>query len=379
MAAKWIIVASFVILASAPVWGQVADDERLHLIHADVARSGEQNGQVMRQLEGNVSFRQGPMRMSCDRAFQFLEAGRSEFLGRVQMDDGDRQLAAERIIYYEKTRVQEAYTNVRLRRGANSLRAEKVTYFQNERRAVAEQAVEIYNSERRVRVNGGRAEYLRDIEYARITENPVLLELDSLGAEVMRITGDTMEVFQGGERALVTGNVTISRNKTRANCGQAEYFADDDRLELRLQPVAWHGQDEMRGKMISLFFTDEKLARAHVAEQATVVSKADTAASDDRVNTLSGGEMTMQFADEKLKQVLVERTATSFYYVIENGKTKGRNRAQGDRIMLHFIEGKIARVVIESQPGVSTGKFVPPNMPMEEVAPTAAVSPKVGE
>jgi lipopolysaccharide export system protein LptA len=348
------------------------EDDRLRLLSADVARSLEQNGQVVRQLEGNVKFQQGATRMSCQRAIQYVDAGRTEFIGKVEMDDDDRKLLAERVIYFEKAKIQEAYDNVRLRRGPNSLRAEKVTYFREQRRAIAENRVELYNSDRRIRVNGGRAEYERATEYSRIVDNPVLVELDSLGAEIMRVAGDTMEVFEGGKRAKVKGKVKITRNKTRAECGEAEYFSDDERLELRISPVAWQARDEIRGKLISLFFTDEKLTRAHVAEQANVVSKVDTLANDDRVNTLSGGELTMFFENDQVKRMLVERTATSFYHVIEEGRDKGRNRAQGDRITLHFDEGQIVRVMVESEPGKSTGKFVPPGMPMDGTPQVAA-------
>jgi len=146
----------------------------------------------------------------------------------------------------------------------------------------------------------------------------------------------------------------------------------DERLELRLAPVAWQAQDEIRGRLISLFFVDEKLMRAHVAEQANVVSKVDTMATDDRVNTLSGGEITIFFQNDRVKQMLVDRTATSFYHVIEDGRDKGRNRAQGDRITLHFDENQISRVLVESRPGLSSGKFVPPNMPFEAAADSAS-------
>lgn len=347
------------------------EDDRLRLLSADVARSLEQNGQVIRQLEGNVKFQQGAMRMSCQRAIQYVDAGRTEFLGKVEVNDEDRTLLAERVIYNEKTKVQEAFQNVRVRRGPNSLRAEKVTYFRESRRAIAENKVELYNRERRIRVNGGRADYFRETEYARVIDHPVLVELDSLGVEIMRVTGDTMEVFDGGTRAKVKGNVKITRNKTRAECGEAEYFSDDERLELRLAPVAWQAQDEIRGRLISLFFVDEKLMRAHVADQANVVSKVDTLATDDRVNTLSGGEITIFFEHDRVKQMLVERTATSFYHVIEDGRNKGRNRAQGDRITLHFDENQISRVLVESRPGLSSGKFVPPNMPFDAAADSA--------
>ena len=347
---------------------QTGEDERLRLLHADVARSFEQNGRVVRQLEGHVKFQQGATRMSCERALQHVDEARTEFIGNVVIDDGDRRLQAARVVYYEKLKIQEAFTRVFLRRGKNSLRAEKVTYRQLERRANADQSVELFNSERRVRVNADRAVYWRDDEHSRFYGNPVLVQLDSLGKEIMRVVGDTMEVFEAGKRARVRGNVTITRNKTRAQCGEAEYRADNESLELRLEPVAWQGQDEIRGKSIALFFTDEKLTRAHVEDQAQVVSKVDTASSDDRLNTITGGEITMFFAAEQLQRMVVERTATSFYHVIEAGRNKGKNRAEGDRITLSVKDGNIVRVIVESRPGKSTGKFVPPNLPMDRAA-----------
>lgn len=379
MRKTWFALAVSVLCRALPVQAQPADDERLRLVHADVARSLEQGGEIVRLLEGNVMFRQGSTRLSCQRAAQYVNAGRTELLGNVVIDDGDRRLLAERVVHYEKSKVQEAHRNVRLFRGKNSLRAEKVTYFQEERRAVAEKAVELYNSEHRVRLNAGRAEYFRENEHARVFEKPVLVEMDSLGVEITRVVGDTMEVFDGGKRFLVKGQVGITRDKTRARCGAAEYFAKEERLELRESPVAWQKPDEIRGKLISLFFDEKRLQRVHIAEQATVLSKVDTVAADDRVNTLTGAEITMHFTDERVSQIAVERTATSFYHVIEEGKNKGKNRAQGDRMTLTFDNGRISRVVIESRPGMSTGKFVPPHLPLDEPQPSAASSSATAE
>jgi hypothetical protein len=53
------------------------------------------------------------------------------------------------------------------------------------------------------------------------------------------------------------------------------------------------------------------------------------------------------------------------YYVIEEGEDKGTNRVQGDRIMLHLANKELERIVIESDPGISNGKFLPPGHPVE--------------
>ena len=62
---------------------------------------------------------------------------------------------------------------------------------------------------------------------------------------------------------------------------------------------------------------------------------------------------------EKVDKVIVEGTATSEYHVIEEGEEKGTVRVQGDKITLFVENQNLKRVIIESEPGSSTGRFLP--------------------
>lgn len=67
----------------------------------------------------------------------------------------------------------------------------------------------------------------------------------------------------------------------------------------------------------------------------------------------------MLLRNEKVEKILVEGTATSVYHVIEEGKEQGKVRVQGDKITL-FVDNQILkRVLIESDPGSSTGRYWP--------------------
>jgi lipopolysaccharide export system protein LptA len=219
------------------------------------------------------------------------------------------------------------------------------------------------NNERRLQLTCGHLEYFRDHEYAKAIVNPVLVEFDSLRVETLRISGEQIELFEGGKRAKVSRQVRITRRETRAECDEAEYYRVAERLELRINPITWQGGDKLIGERIELFLDDQKLTRAHVVNNANFTSVVDTLKSGRRINTLSGREITLFFQDEKVERVMVEGTATSVYHLIEEGEEKGKNRVQGDRITL-LVDGKnLKRVIIESKPGTSTGRFLPVGVP----------------
>jgi hypothetical protein len=215
------------------------------------------------------------------------------------------------------------------------------------------------NSERRVVLTCGQAEYLRNQEYSRATIEPVLIEYDSAQTEKLRIIGTVIEMFAGGERNKVSGQVEITRENTRAKCDTAEYFRADGRLQLRVNPVTWQNRDELRGELIELFLQEQKLKRAQVTGRAVMTSPVDSTGKDQRMHSLSGGKMTLHFQDEKLDHVVVEETATSTYYVLEEGENQGVNEVQGDRITLFIAAGELQRILITSDPGVSNGKYEP--------------------
>jgi len=332
---------------------------KLRLVHADSAISFEENGRIIRELIGNVEFAQDSATMTCDRAREIPAEKKTIFAGKVDMRDGKRWLRADEVIHFEDRKEQRAVGNVSLGDGPNLLRAKFVTYFQKERMAIADSSVILTNRERRLRLTCGHLVYLREKEYADATIKPVFVEFDSLYKETLRITGERIELFDGGKRAKVSREVKITRSNTRAECGEAEYFRDAERMELRIDPVTWQDNDKLTGERIDLFLKEQKLERVHVVKNAEATSTIDTLKTGKRINNLSGQEITMLLRNEKVEKILIEGTATSVYHVIEEGKEQGKVRVQGDKITL-FVDNQILkRVVIESDPGSSTGRFWP--------------------
>jgi len=339
---------------------------RLRLVHADSLKGVEVNGVSVIEVSGHVVFEQDSMRMTCWRARQIAQQSRIEFYGDVNVHEGEKWLRSDSLIYYENRKVQEALGNVALGDRTNQLTAKKVTYFQNQDLAVAERDVVMTNSERRLVLTCGRADYNIEDEYAKATISPVVIEMDSAQNEQMRITGEVIEMYEGGNRTKAHGKVNITRQNTNAKCEEAEYFRADGRLELRVDPVAWQAGDELKGDEIEMFFEEQKITRAHVKGKAQMTSPVDSLANGEQFNTLSGGQMALFFGEEQIEKIVVDETATSVYHVVENGEDQGMNRVQGDRITLLVRNKELQQVMIESDPGVATGRFMPEGFALQD-------------
>ena len=363
-------LVAFLLLIYSTASHAQTEPGKLRLEHADSLRGLEENGVSIIEALGHVKFVQDSATLTCDRARSIQAESRTEFIGNVMMHDGPKWLRADRVIAHEDRKMQEAIGQVALGDQSSQLTAARVRYFQQTEIAFAEEEVSITNSDRRLLLTCGKAEYYRAQEHSKATISPVLIEFDSLQNENMRITGETIELFEGGARAKVTGKVEITQKKTRARCEEAEYFRAEGRLELRFDPIAWQERDELRGELIELYIANQKLSQVQVTGKATMTSPADTtqpdsSATSKRLNSLSGGKMNLYFKDEQLNHVIVEDAATSVYHVIEEGEDKGTNEVQGDKITLFFSNKELHRILIASKPGKSNGKFVPPGLAAE--------------
>ena len=341
---------------------QNSADEKLVLENAGTLSSQLISGQVVRMLEGNVRFRQGSMTLTCDRAVQYTREQRTVFRNRVRIRDGEKTLTAQQVTYLARDEVYRAEGNVVYRDGPTTLRADQLTYFREDRKVVAHGNVEVVQEDERLVLTAGHGEYFRDEDYIRVTREPVLVQLDSLGRENTRITGRMMESFDGGRRLRITGEVNIFHQETRAQCDLAEYYRDEEKFVLLKNPVAWQENNELRGDTIELYFQNRKVRQVHVLARAIATSPPDSAAGAGQPNVLKGQKIVFYLRNEKVYKIVVEGTATSIYNMIEDGRFQGINWVQGDRITLYVENNTVRRALIESDPGQSTGKFLPPGV-----------------
>lgn len=336
--------------------------ERLRLIHADLLKRETIGQKVKQVLEGNVKFEQGKTTIECDLASQTVDEDPIALIGNVHIYDEEQNLFADTVYVYSKEFKQVAVGNVRSFTETDTTTANRMTYFQKQKRVISEGDVRKIDPKERTILTGGFAVYQQEEKYGEVFDDPVLIQHDSLGSEIMRILADTMEVFENGQRTIAKGNVKISQPGIKATCGQAEYIKSAKEIILNDSPKVLQRNQQISGDTLKLYLNDSRLTRVVVTGNALATSDADTLDRGKWLNKLMGQNMEFFFGGANgLKKIIIENQATSLYHIIEEKEYKGANEVSGDKITLELSEGKVQTVQVSSSPDLSTGKYSPPN------------------
>lgn len=330
---------------------------------ADIFRRQVEEGRLLQIFEGDVVFEQGDMRIDCDKAVEYSGTGEIVFSGDVRIRDSNRLLFADSVYVYDRQKREVARGNVKVITEKDTTTADRMVYYETEDSLVAHGDVRIANVEDNIRLTGEHLRYSRPGDYAIMLENPVLIQLDSLGNETMRIVADTMETFAGGDHFRASGQVKITQPGIEATCQRADFLKAEERTVLVGSPRAWRRNQEISCDTLKIYSQDARLVRAQAVGNAVSTSEADTLNPGRWVNRLSGELITFYFdASEDLERVVVESQATSLYHIVDDNLYRGANEVTGDRIQLLFSDGAVETVQVESDPGSSTGTFKPPGL-----------------
>jgi hypothetical protein len=387
------LLAALILLCTpGPLFGQESREGKVVVIeHADSLVGLVVEGQRVRQLMGNVRISQGRVRLSCQRALQFLDRGDVELTGDVLVVDSNVTMRTSRAMFYREARRAEAFGDVRLDDGKVRVASRYGEYFIGPRRAFFRDRVEVQDAEsflesdslmyesdarssiatgdvritlpaERTVIRGRRVEHFGARGYTRVTVDPLLLQTDrspSGVAETLVVRSVVMEAFRDTARKFVaTDSVRLVRSDLAARAGWAVFHAVGDSIVLRRSPVVWYGSTQITGDSIDVTMQERILRRAVVTGSAFAASQSDSLRKD-RFDQLSGEVMTLGFEEGKLAGIVVERRSTSLYHLYEESRPNGANRASGDRIDIRFFAGDIASISVQ---GGVQGEYFPEPM-----------------
>jgi lipopolysaccharide export system protein LptA len=335
---------------------QTQAPERIRLIFADRMESATERTEVIRKLVGNVRLAQGPATMDCDEAVLFGGEERARLQGRVKIFDGKRTLWADRVYYDGRLKLETAEGRARIKSGAKTITADRIDYRQDSEEVFARGNVAVRDSVERMLLESDSAYYSRKSDYARVEGNPRAVKFDTSAAKKdWHITGLRMETWGKEKRALITDSASIEQTDMKATGRTAEYWPDRNLLILRSSPKVIQLKRQITGDSMAIRLKDMRFQGGQVFGKARVVSS-DSAGQDE----LKGRRITIEARGDTLDRVTVEEQAESFMRLQDKkAAEQGVNTATGDRIVLEFDGGKLKRVDVTSRPGLSTGKYVP--------------------
>ncbi|MCC7431134.1 hypothetical protein IT568_09850 [bacterium] len=357
-----------------------AQNDLIYLEHADTLKSVTSFGITEKILVGNISIVQENSSILSDFAKYNEKTGIASSWGNVKIIDSTKTLFCDSLVYSKNTGVYECRRNVVYEDKNYNLVSPNIDYFSKEKsfkaynfatlrdkntkifareifhsdllkRATAKGNVSVYNDSSKVSLNCNNLVYQLDTKIIIALENPVLIKLDSLRKETVRITSKKMEAFIDSNYVLITDSVLIKSQEFEAICDSAFYYTKKKKIFLLVNPKIKQKENYLEGQRIELTLqSNEKLDTVFVSGKALAKSFSEKAGKE---NLMRGKEITMTFVDGNTNQALINQNAESIYYFED--KT-GANKISGSFIKLSFDKKKV--VDIEVRTG-SQGTYFP--------------------
>lgn len=370
--------AAVLALAAACAFRAGAQQDRVVVLeNADSLVGLVTEGQDARELIGNVRLAQGNVRISCDRALQFIKSGRVNLTGNVVVTDDSLTLTSPRGTYHRDTRRAEAFENVRLTDGhmdltagygeyliesrtaffssrvrirdtASVVTSDSLVFYRESRKSIATGRVRVESPADRIVILGGRLEHDPGREMNRMTLDPVLFQTDTTGgvSDTLIVRSLIMESIRDTmPRLIAIDSVQVLRGELSALSGHAVFFTSGDSILLRGSPVVWYQDSQTTGDSIDVALEGRRLREVFVTGNALTLSRADSL-RPSRFDQLSGETLRMVFAGRRLQTVRAEVRAMSIYYAYEDTAANGVTTSTGDRITLLFEEGRVRSISI---------------------------------
>jgi lipopolysaccharide export system protein LptA len=384
----WLVVAC---LTAYCFPARAQEQKVIVLEHADSLEGRTIDGVEARELIGHISIRQEKVRITCDRALQYVVEGRVLLNGNVVVRDDSVTMTAPRGVYRRDQRLAEAFDDVHLDDGTTTLTAgygryyidpqraffrsdvlvrdststvsaDSLTYFRPERRSIAEGHVVVHSSSDNTTITGGRLEHNAATLFSRMTIAPALVQLDSSTdgrIDTLVVRSTVMEAYRDStQRFVAIDSVRIARCDLAGRSALAVFFTRGDSIILRKGPVLWYQETQVSGDSMNVYLSQRRLRRIFVSGDAFAISRSDSL-HPERFDQLAGETMRMDFGTAGLSRIDVEIRAISVYHLYEDSVANGLNKTSGDRIVLLFHEGKVNAIKVI---GGIEGQYFPEKM-----------------
>lgn len=251
------------------------------------------NGENIRELHGNVVMTQGAVKITCDKAIQYLAKNEAELIGKVvvtqdsiiiktvrgyyfgntkiayskhgvELSDGHVNLFSKNGYYYFDEKRSYFYDQVKLTEGVSNLSAVRLNYFDDEDKALAGgnvivsdtsstlladsliyfrntkntfafNNIRIYNSKDRIAIFGNRLEDIGQNKYTKIWDNPFFVRIDTTSEgklDTLMVSALLMEAFDDStQRIIATDSVKIIKTGFASASHKTYFFRTTDEIQ----------------------------------------------------------------------------------------------------------------------------------------------------
>ena len=287
-----VIIPTFLLLFSLSQFISAQENKETITVVGDSLVGRRVDGQNIREVIGNVVMTQGDVRITCDKAIQYLSLNEAHLIGNVEifqdsltiitdegfylgdekiaysykkvfLDDGNIKLTASEGYYYTSEKKANFVGEVNLIDSANTLTSDRLFYFKEENKIDAAGNVYIYESvsentahrlvylkdkgstnafgnvqledlKNNIKMMGDFLIDRKEENYSKITGNPLFVQIDTAEngkIDTLAISSYVMEQTKDSvKKFIATGSVKIIRGDFSSINDKSIFFTDEDRI-----------------------------------------------------------------------------------------------------------------------------------------------------
>lgn len=326
------------------------------------------NGENVREVIGNVEMTQGRVRITCDKAVQFLASNNAELIGNVVAVQDSIIIKTPKGFYYGNTKKAESESGVTLYDGQAVLSAIKGDYFFNDDKAFFRDSVKLTDSASVLYCD--TLFYYNDTNKAEALGNAILYSDDN------RIAADSLFHYRDEKITFGYGHVIITDIKNGASIygGKLEDYSLRKYSLMTKNPVLMQIDTSNSGLIDTLLMASlrmesyrDSLQRFAAIDSVRIVRGPFASVNDSTVYMRGAEQITTlkrykipvmwndltQISGDTIKVYLKDNTLDSIY-INENAIIMSQNeyykerydQISGNRIYAYFDSSGITRTNI---------------------------------
>jgi lipopolysaccharide export system protein LptA len=272
----------------------------------------------------------------------------SYFLGPTDIIAQDNYIYCENGWYDTKNNISQFNKNAYLESGGKILKGDSLYYERETGVGRAFYHVELIDTSQNIILQGNRAIYNENTEFAELTDKALMIQVDKgdslfIHADTLKSVSDTIP-----ESRMIKAyyHVKIFREDLQGKCDSLIYTDIDSAFRFYGEPVLWSDDNQITAEFIEIYTKNQALDRIEIINTAFIISQEDSV----RFNQIKGRNMTAYVKNNQLQTIDVNGNAQTVYYAKEGLDIIGANKAESSNLQLRFKDNKIHRIIYLTLP-----------------------------
>jgi lipopolysaccharide export system protein LptA len=278
----------------------------------------------------------------------------SYFLGPTDIISEENYIYCENGWYDTRKNISQFNKKAYLENEGKILKGDSIYYERETGLGKAFYNVELIDTSQNLILQGNKAIYLEQTEYAMLTDSALMIQVDEtdslfVHADTLLSIPDTIP-----DRRILKAyyKVKFFREDIQGKCDSLVYTDIDSVFRFFGEPVLWSDENQLTAQRIEMFTHDQKMDRMEMINTAFIISMEDST----KYNQIKGRNMTGFIRDNQLYRIDVDGNSQTIYYARDGEEYIGANKAESSNLKIFFSDNKISKIVFQPN---TDGTFYP--------------------